>query len=119
MANEKKDPKKSTGGEQLTAKETTKEVNQNELYEQIIKQRFGELYSDKTIQELEELDANQLGMMLIEKMKTAFINSNKQLVHIKATLKLFDETNPLIMAIHENEKIIELIDIIENAEKQA
>jgi len=119
MANEKKDPKKSTGGEQLPAKETTKEVNQDELNEQIIIQMVGELFPEKTIQELEELEEESLALMVMNKMKSAFINSNKQLVHIKATLKLFDETNPLIMAIHENEKIIVLIDIIENARKQA
>ena len=92
--------------------------SQNKLDKEMINQLMGELFTEKTWQEIEELDDEEIGMMVLEKMRESFLESNEALVKTAKMLGLWDENNPVIIAIHKNEKLIILINALENARNQ-
>lgn len=92
--------------------------SQNKLDKEMINQLMGELFTEKTWQEIEELDDEEIGMMVLEKMRESFLESNEALVKTTKMLGLWDENNPVIIAIHKNEKLIILINALENARNQ-
>jgi len=95
------------------------QVSQNQLDKEMIVQLIGELFPKHTLQEIENLDQNQVGMMVLEKMRESFLESNEALVKTAKMLGLWDENNPVIIAIHKNEKLILLLNAIENERNKA